>query len=732
MTDNREFRRNFYEAVNGRWLEDPANAIPAEYPRWGGFVQLHDQGLKNQIALVQELCGLLETDPAELNESQLKIAATWDASFRRFKSWDEGTANYDPILSELKHLADSLSEFSIQGVAEYLHYTQINGVGNLFDFDKESDFKNTENVVLDLNTSGLSLPTRDYYLDDKFADKREAYVTHLNRVRDLITNAGGDLSESFAADILSFETEMAVFKMSPEQQRRFTEYYTDTTLCALQSDGINDLCYLPEKEEHYDESDRNYRISEEMIGDVKQFFDRLYLLFGFRDVMDKNRKLHYTGEDGEIRADAPGPEQLYVWDGDGLRRMLRLVLNPDNFVRYRSYLQYQVIAANKAYTTQEMDEEFFDFYSRQLSGTQEQQPRDKRTINVINAYCGELMGQVFVQKYFPPSHKTQMMELITGVRESMGVAIRENDWLEDPTKRMALEKLELFTPKIGYPDVWKDYSDLTIEAGDSMYDISKKVKVWALDHEFYRKLNAPRDPTEWGMTPQTVNAYYHPLHNEIVFPAAILQPPFFMTDAGLLDFDIEEEQNATSLDDRLTLYAANCGGIAAVIAHEITHGYDDKGRQFDGHGTKVDWWTEEDSKMFKQKAQLMNTQAERCSFTIDEETYKMNPELTMGENLADLGGLSLALRTLNAELNKSVTDESVVRVYHRIFFKSFANIWRQNTTDQCRIKLISVDPHAPTDFRANLVANIDEFYDAFEVVEGDEMYLSPSERLNMW
>jgi putative endopeptidase len=728
-----EYRRDFYRAVNGRWLEDPANAIPSEYPRWGGFIQLHDQGLKNQIELVKELCGVLEADPAELNESQLKIAAAWDASNRRFESWDEGTATYEPILRELQVLNENLPEFSVQGLADYFYYCQVNGVSNVFDFDKESDFKNTNNTVLDFSTSGLSLPTRDYYLDDKFKDKREAFVSHLQKVRDMVVNAGGNLPETFASDVMSFETDMAIFKMSPEQGRRFTEYYTDSTLSALCDERINDLRYLPEKEEHYEESDRNYRIDDGLLELVSYFFKRLYERFGFREVLEKNRALHYTGDDGEIRSDAPGVEQLYVYDGDGLRRMLRLILNEDNFNRYKSYLQYNVISANKAFTTQEMDEEFFDFYSRQIKGTEEQQPRDNRTINVINTFCGELMGQVYVQRYFPPSHKQMMMDLIGGVKESMARAIHSNDWLQDPTKEKALEKLELFTAKIGYPDVWKDYSDLDIQAGDSMYEISRKVNEWALDHEFYRKLNAPRDTTEWLMTPQTVNAYYHPLYNEIVFPAAILQPPFFMANSDLIDFDFEEEKNQTVLDTDLTTFAANCGGIAAVIAHEITHGYDDKGRQFDGHGTEINWWTEEDSKMFKDKSDLMSAQASNYSFEINGDTYEMNPQLTMGENLADLGGLSLGLRTLNARLGHgNVTDPDSIRTYHRIFFKSFANIWRQNSKDDFRINAINSDPHAPTDFRANLVSNIDEFYDAFDVVEGDGMYLFPSERLNMW
>ena len=726
------YRNNFYERVNRDWLADPNNVIPPEYPRWGGFIQLHDQGLKNQISLVQNLCAELKTDPQSLNESQLKIAATWDASNRRFESWDNNTADLEAIMIDFRYLDEHLSSYSVEAIAKYFHYTQVNGIGNTFNFDKESDFKNTENLILDLNVGGLSLPTRDYYFDPKFADKLEAFTTHLNNVRNLVNSAGANLSESFASDVLSFETEMATFKMSPEQMRRFTEYYTDTTLSGLLDSRINELRYLPEKENHYEESDRQFRINEPLMSSVNTFFSTVFELFNFRDLLKKNRALHYTDANGNIRADAPGEEQMYVWDGDGLRRMLRLVLNPDNFQRYRSFLQYRIISSNKAFTTQAMDEEFFDFYSRKMSGTQEQQTRDKRTINAINGLCGELMGQVYVQKYFPPTHKEMMMELIKGVRSSMDEAIHSNSWLQNETKEKALEKLELFTVKIGYPDIWRDYSGLKIAIGDSMYTIATKLTKWILENEFYRKLNAPRDHSEWEMTPQTVNAYYHSLHNEIVFPAAILQPPFFMTEIDTIDFDYSEERQNGSLDDRLVLYAANCGGIIAVIAHEITHGYDDKGREFDGHGTQVDWWTEQDSTKFKELSKLMSAQTSKYSFEVDSQKYEINAELTMGENLADLGGLSLGLRTLRNELKRSNVNDEDAKPYLRIFFKSFANIWRRKITDVCRIKLINLDPHAPCDFRANLVANIDAFYDAFDVVEGDSMYLSPNERLAMW
>jgi predicted metalloendopeptidase len=734
---------NFYLGINEKWLNDPQNAIPPEYPRWGGFIQLHDEGLKNQIGLAKELSQSLENGDENISTSQRKIAAVWAASNSRFQSWDNKSANYSPILKELVHLDEVMPVYSIENVATYMHYSEVNGFGNVLDFNKGEDFANTENTVLDLSACGKTLPSRDYYLDEKFSDKRAMYLDHLNNVKLLINDAGWNLEDSFANDVLSFETDIAKISMSPDQSRKFTEYYTDTTLSALCDKRINELNYLVEKEEHYDENDKNYLLSDAEIQNTSAFFEMLYNKFEFRRILLENRSTHYTYE-RKIKPDAPGVEQMYVYDGDAIRRTLRLILNNDNdnFRRYKAFLQYKLISANKAFTTKELDDEFFDFHSRKMNGTQEQQSRDKRSINVINAYCGELMGQVYVEKFFPISHKDMIVELISGVRQSMGEAINENDWLKLDTKKKAIEKLDLFGVKVGYPDVWKDYSDLNIENGDTMYDVSKKMKVWAIKHEFFDKLNSPRDHEEWGMTPQTVNAYFHSLHNEIVFPAAILQKPFFTTNVDEIDFDYSEERSfLAKIDPNVSMYATNCGSIVAVIAHEITHGYDDNGKQFDGKGTKVNWWTNEDTVMFKEKTHLMINQASKYSFDIVSDkdgesvknTYTLNGELTMGENLADLGGLSLGLRTLNTELERrGIVAPDEIRTYHRIFFKSFANIWRTNTKDAFRIKQISFDPHAPPDFRGNLVSNIGAFYDAFDVKEGDGMYLKPEERLNMW
>lgn len=394
-------------------------------------------------------------------------------------------------------------------------------------------------------------------------------------------------------------------------------------------------------------------------------------------------------------------------------------------------MQYKVISHYKSTSSMELDMEFFNFYGKCCSGQQEQPERDKRSINLVNELAGEMMGQLFVEKYFPETYKKKLMSLIQEIIKVMYLSIEENDWLSSETKLKAKEKLSQFRVKIGYPDKWTDYSKLDIVSGDNLSTIRKKHSNWYRTNVFLRKINAPLDWDEWLMTPQTVNAYFMPPQNEIVFPAAILQPPFFHKSNSTIDFHLGEFDRGLNQD--LVLIATNLGGIGSVIAHEITHGYDDKGRKFDGKGNLVDWWLPSDAELFTKKTQLMTHQVEKEKCVIANKTYSLNSELTMGENLADLGGLSLSLRALKSILDLAADYISEhKKAYFQIFFKSFANIWKINAKDEFRIKQLTTDPHSPGNFRANLVKNMDEFYEAFDVKEGDKMYLPPSERLRMW
>ena len=376
-----------------------------------------------------------------------------------------------------------------------------------------------------------------------------------------------------------------------------------------------------------------------------------------------------------------------------------------------------------------------------LTGQTDQKPNDKRSIAIVNAYAGDMMGKVYVAKFFPESCKKNVRSSIEEILYIMRESIKRNDWLSEPTKEKALIKLDKFFVKIGYPDCWKDYSEFDIIEGDSLYEISKKAKQWAIKVEFFNKINSVINKTEWLMTPQTVNAYFMPTQNEIVFPAAILQPPFYCKSPEDIDFDYSDEIKMIEKirpECRVIGYdfttAVNLGGIGAVIAHEITHGYDDNGRKFDGDGNLNDWWTETDTTLFNSKTTIMSEQAKKHKFIDpeDKKEYTMNPELTMGENLADLGGVSLALQTLTFKLKASGFSDEEIKINHRVLFKSFANIWKENAKKDFLINQLTTDPHAPVHFRGNLVKNMDEFYTAFDIKETDKMYIIPAKRVRMW
>jgi predicted metalloendopeptidase len=720
-------KENFYEHVNEKWLQDPDNAIPSDYSSWGGFVKLHDTSLVNQIDLVKKI----DVTKFSEHDDEYKVKCLDRASQKRFESWKENTANLSPIISELEHFnriihvdgedCDQDRNY-IKKLAEYVHYSDVNGIENVMDFDKGSNLDNVNEVLLDFSIGGLSLPSREYYKTSELKEKYELFSKHLENVKRILNSE--ELSDTFVEDVLKFENLLADYSMMQSQSREYDSYYTLTDLTGLYTD-LNELKSLEGKEENYSEEERNFKLSDEKLETCKEFFEELYRLYNFREVLEANHK-----KNGLDTNDSPF--RLTAFDGDGIRRVLNLLLDENNMQIYKSYMHYKIISAFKSFATKELDDEYFDFYSRKLGGQQEQKPEEKRTMGLINAYAGEMMGKIYIKEYFPEESKEGMKTLVNSVLGIMKVSLETNDWLTQETKEKALEKLGVFRTKIGYPDSagWKDYSKLVLDYDSDLYTISKKYKAWGLRVNFLDKLNSKLDREEWHMTPQTVNAYFSPTQNEIVFPAAILQPPFYHASSETIDFDTTEENDCP---ENLRVLSANYGGIGAVIAHEITHGYDDKGRKFDGNGNLNDWWNSSDAELFKQKTELMVKSVEKYAFfSANEDVHKMDAQLTMGENLADLGGLSLSLKALQNVLNKEGVEGEEYRCCLRVFFKSWANVWKQNITEDKRVMLLKVDPHAPTDFRGNMVQHIAEFYTSFDVTEGDGMWLPPDERMKMW
>ena len=354
--------------------------------------------------------------------------------------------------------------------------------------------------------------------------------------------------------------------------------------------------------------------------------------------------------------------------------------------------------------------EDFAFYGRLLSGTEEIRDRWKRAVSLVESLMGDAVGKLYVERHFPPDAKARMDELVANLREAYRVSINDLEWMTPPTREKALAKLDKFTPKIGYPAKWRDYSKLVVER-DDLYGNYRRGHEVSSDREL-AKLGGPVDRDEWFMTPQTVNAYYNPGMNEIVFPAAILQPPFFDAEA----------------DD-----AANYGGIGAVIGHEIGHGFDDQGAKYDGDGNLVDWWTDEDRAEFGARTKALIEQYEEYTPRALGDGHHVNGAFTVGENIGDLGGLSIALLAYRLSLKgKEAPVIDGLTGEQRVFF-GWAQVWRTKSRDAEAIRRLAIDPHSPPEFRCNgVIRNLDAFYDAFEVGESDGLYLDPQRRVRIW
>ena len=386
-------------------------------------------------------------------------------------------------------------------------------------------------------------------------------------------------------------------------------------------------------------------------------------------------------------------------------------INEKNLPLIKDYLKYQLVADNASNLTKELDELSFNFYSKELQGQQEQRPMNKRALSVINGILGEAFGKLYVEKYFPPKAKEEMVTLVDYLKKSFAQHIKDVTWMSDATKEKALAKLNKFTVKVGYPDKWEDYSKLTIEpAAKSVYYTNlQRVNEWAYQKSL-EKVGKPVDKTKWGMSPQTVNAYYNPLYNEIVFPAAILQAPFF-------NFEADP--------------AVNFGGIGAVIGHEMTHGFDDSGAEFDGDGNLQNWWTPEDKKNFENATKALAKQYDQYE---PVKGVFVNGTFTSGENIADLGGVNIAFDALQMYLkDKGNVGKISNFTQEQRFFISWGTVWRTLSTDKYLTNQVKTDPHSPGYFRSfGPLVNVDAWYKAFDVKEGDKLYKKPEDRIKIW
>ncbi len=553
-----------------------------------------------------------------------------------------------PLASELARI-DAIR--SREDVNRHFGYAQRLGVTHPIWFYVAQDEKNTTSYISYVFQKGLTLPDRDYYLktDEKFVAIRAKYLAYIAQ---LLEQAGVAETQTGARRIMALETRLAEVHWTRVQNRDALATYNKYTLveAGKLTPGF----------------------------DWNQFF-----------------------------AAAGVPAQGFVIAQPSFFTALGAALTEVPLDDWKLYLKYKLIEAYAPYLSAHLVDLHFDLHGKTLKGIEEIRPRWKRAVESIDDTMGEIAGRLYVEKHFTPDAKGRMDELVANLREAFRLSIDELEWMSPATKLEAQKKLASFTVKIGYPDKWKDYSALTINKDDLVGNLLRSA---AVEHaRAVGKLGKPIDRTEWLMTPQTVNAYYDPPMNEIVFPAAILQPPFFNVAA----------------DD-----AVNYGAIGAVIGHEISHGFDDQGRKYDGQGNLRDWWTSEDEERFKQRAAKLVAQYGGYS-PIDG--LKLNGELTLGENIGDLSGLAVAYKAYQLSLNGM--PAAVIDGFSgdQRFFMGWSQVWRRKYRDEDLRSRLMTDSHSPSEYRCNgIVTNVNEFYRAFDVKTGDKLYRPPEERVEIW
>ncbi len=529
------------------------------------------------------------------------------------------------------------------------------GVGGFLGLYVEPDPGNPVRYVPFVLQSGLSLPDESYYRLENFTETRAAHRAHIHRVLEL---AGVADAAAQADRIVALETELASHHWDKVHSRDAVATYNLKT----------------------------WEETQALVGvDLNPWLEAI--------------APGHTAAFAEVNVNQPS----YL---EGLGTLL----TADRLEDWKAWLRLQIVHSAAPFLSDEFVEENFSFYGTQLTGVPVNRERWKRGVSLVEAALGEAVGKVYVERHFPPQAKVAMDELVANLVEAYRQSISDLEWMSPETRKRALAKLDAFTPKIGYPAKWKDYDTLEIDATDLLGNV-RRAHVWEHDRQISR-VGQPIDRDEWFMTPQTVNAYYNPLMNEIVFPAAILQYPFF-----------DAERDA----------AANYGGIGAVIGHEIGHGFDDQGSRFDGDGSLRDWWTDADRAAFEERTKSLIAQYDQLVPQGLSAEHHVNGALTIGENIGDLGGLSIALKAYELSLGGAASPEIDGYTGIQRLLLSWAQIWQQKGRDAETIRLLTIDPHSPNEFRCNqIVRNIDAFYDAFDVTEGDRLWLPPQERVSIW
>ena len=618
--------------------------IPADKSSWGAFHQLREDTLPQLRAIIEKAAAAKGA-----NGSEVQKIGDFYASYMDEARLEQ--LGITPLNGELAKIAAVKDKAELPAL--FAHLGRL-GVNTPFVFYIHQDAKDSTKYVADLYQAGLGMPDRDYYLkqdDAKLADIRAKYQQHAEK---MLAMAGDKNAAANAKAIVELETELAKVQWTKVENRDPVKTYNKVELAKLAE-----------------------------------------LAPGY----DWQSWLAASGLKGKA-------DYLIVSQPSYLKGFSE-VLNRVPLETWKTYLQLHLVESYANYLSKAFVDERFAFHGTTLSGTPQLEARWKRGVSTLEGSLGEAVGKLYVKEHFPAERKVRMEVLVKNLLAAYKSSIDTLDWMSPATKKEAQAKLAKFTPKIGYPNKWKDYSALTVKRDDLAGNVMRSREV-----EYNRELNKlgkPIDRDEWGMTPQTINAYYNPELNEIVFPAAILQPPFFDAKA----------------DD-----AVNYGGIGAVIGHEISHGFDDQGSQYDGDGNMRNWWTEADHKNFGAKADMLVAQYNGYS---PLPGYNVNGKLTLGENIADNSGLAIAYKAYKISLNGKKAPVIDGLTGDQRFYMGWGQVWRTKMREPAQIAQIKTDPHSPGQYRANgTLKNQPGFYEAFGVKEGDKMYLAPKDRVIIW
>ncbi|WP_299105653.1 M13 family metallopeptidase [uncultured Tenacibaculum sp.] len=647
---------DFYNYVNGTW--DKNTEIPDDRTRWGSFSELRKKTDADVLAILDEAIEqgnfpkVKDAQGNEIDSDQQKAVNYFESIMDTVTRNQQGVNPLKPYLAKIDEIKTK------KDVETYLINVAPYGGGGFFGFGVFNDLKNSNMNAGYMGSAGLGL-SRDYYVDED-ADTKEKLKKYETFVATMLQKFGDDeaTANKNAANIVAFETSLAKPMMTKEDRRDTRKLYNPMTVAELQA-----LAPAIDWDAHL----KGVGVAniDKVIVTDPNYFKAMNGIFDERSVDD-----------------------------------IKLLLRWNAINNAAGLLSTDLETAN------------WEFYSKDLRGAKKQRPRRERALASVNGSIGEALGKLYVDAKFPPEAKKKAREMIDNVMLGFEKRIDGLTWMSDSTKQKALDKLHKLTVKIAYPDKWKDYSALQVKGvknGGSYFENAINVTKWNYEKNM-EKLGKPVDRTEWGMSPQTVNAYFNPVNNEIVFPAAILQPPFY-------NYKADE--------------AVNYGGIGAVIGHEISHSFDDSGSRFDGDGNLNNWWTEEDLTKFTKEGEALVKQFDDV---VAIDSVHINGKFTLGENIGDLGGVNAAYEGLQIFLNKNGRPADIDGFTpEQRFFLSWATVWRTKARPDALKNLIKTDPHAPGMFRAYMpLKNVDAFYEAFDVKEGDKMYLKPEERVKIW